>query len=213
MKRTRILLADDHAVVIEGLRRILERPEFEIVGAVSDGHALVKSAAVLQPDITITDLAMPLLNGIEAAGQMRKQNPQSKIIFLTMHPEELFVRQALAAGGCGYVLKSSAGDELITAINDALDGRVYVTESIAGALKQSLQTELPAGQSPIDELTHRQREVLQLLADGRQAKEIAATLNVSPKTVEFHKYRLMDVLGIRTIAQLARYAAKNGIVE
>lgn len=213
MKRTRILLADDHAVVIEGLRRILERSEFEIVGAVGDGHALVKSAAVLQPDITITDVVMPVLNGIEAAGQIRQLNPASKIIFLTMHAEEFFVRQALAAGGCGYVLKSSAGDDLITAINAALDGRVYLTESLARALKKSLQAGPVAGKSPIDELTHRQREVLQLLAEGCQAKEIAASLNVSPKTVEFHKYRLMDVLGVRTIAQLARYAAKNGIVE
>lgn len=213
MKGTRILLADDHAVVIEGLRRILELPEFEIVGAVSDGHALVKSAAVLQPDIIIADVAMPLLNGIEAAGQIRQQSPESKIIFLTMHPEEPFVRQALAAGGCGYVLKSSAGDELITAINEVLDGRVYVTESITEALKQSPRVGPKADRSPIDELTDRQREVLQLLAYGLQGKEIAATLNVSPKTVEFHKYRLMDVLGIRTIAQLARYAAKNGIVE
>lgn len=208
MKRLRILLADDHAVVIEGLRRILERRDFEVVGAVADGRALVEAAAALQPEITVTDIAMPLLNGIEAARQIRQHNPQAKIIFLTMHPEVIYARQALAAGGCGYVLKSSAGDELITAIDEAARGRVYITESIAQETACR-----PSGASPLEGLTRRQREVLQLLAEGRQAKEIAATLNVSPKTVEFHKYRLMDVLGVHTTAELARYAAKNGMVE
>ena len=208
MKRLRILLADDHAVVIEGLRRILERRDFEVVGAVADGRALVEAAAALQPEITVTDIAMPLLNGIEAARQIRQHNPQAKIIFLTMHPEVIYARQALAAGGCGYVLKSSAGDELITAIDEAARGRVYITESIAQEVAFR-----PSGASPLEGLTRRQRDVLQLLAEGRQAKEIAATLNVSPKTVEFHKYRLMDVLGVHTTAELARYAAKNGMVE
>ncbi len=209
MKRLRILLADDHAVVIEGLRRILERRDFEIVGAVADGHALVEAVGALQPDITVTDIAMPLLNGIEAARQIRQENPQAKIIFLTMHPEVIYARQALAAGGCGYVLKSSAGDELITAIDEAVQGRVFITGSIA----QEVASRPTASTSPLEGLTRRQREVLQLLAEGRQAKEIAATLNVSPKTVEFHKYRLMDVLGVHTTAELARYAAKNGLVE
>jgi DNA-binding NarL/FixJ family response regulator len=209
MKRITILLADDHAIVIEGLRRILARKQFKIVGAVSDGHALVKAAHELKPDITITDIAMPLLNGIEAARQIRGHNPQAKIIFLTMHPEVIYARQALSAGGSGYVLKTSAGDELVTAINEALAGRVYVTESIARAVDAGAAS----GASRLDNMTRRQREVLQLLAEGRQAKEIAATLNLSPKTVEFHKYRLMDVLGVRTIAELARYAAKNGLVE
>jgi len=209
MKRITILLADDHAVVVEGLRRILARKQFKIVGAVGDGHALVKAARELKPDIIITDIAMPLLNGIEAARQIRGHNPQAKIIFLTMHPEVIYARQALSAGGSGYVLKTSAGDELVTAINEAVAGRVYVTESIA----QAVEAGAASGASPLDNMTRRQREVLQLLAEGRQAKEIAATLNLSPKTVEFHKYRLMEVLGVRTIAELARYAAKNGLVE
>jgi DNA-binding NarL/FixJ family response regulator len=209
MKRIRILLADDHAVVVEGLRRILARKQFRIVGAVGDGHALVKAARELKPDVIITDVAMPLLNGIEAARQIRGQDPDSKIIFLTMHPEVIYARQALAAGGAGYVLKTSAGDELVTAIDAALAGRIHVTESIA----QAEQARAAAGASPLDNMTPRQREVLQLLAEGRQAKEIAATLNLSPKTVEFHKYRLMDVLGVRSVAELVRYAAKNGVVD
>jgi DNA-binding NarL/FixJ family response regulator len=211
MKRTRILLADDHAVVLEGLRRILHRREFEIVGAVGDGRAVVKGAAELKPDIIITDVAMPLLNGIEAARQIHEQNPDCKIIFLTMHPEVIYAEQALKAGARGYVLKSSAGDELIRAINEALGGRVYVTKSIARAVADALQGR-HGNRSPVDLLTRRQREVLQLLAEGRQAKEIAATLNISPKTVEFHKYRLMEALGVGTVAELARYAAKTGIV-
>lgn len=204
-----ILLADDHAVVLEGLRRILDRPKFKIVGAVTDGRALVQAAADLHPDIIITDVAMPLLNGIEAARQILQQNPQARVIFLTMHPEVIYARQALAAGGCGYVLKSSAGEELLSAIDAAVHGRVY----IAQAIKQALEAPVISGRSVIDGLTFRQREVLQLLAEGRQAKEIAATLKLSPKTVEFHKYRIMETLGVRTVAELARYAAKHGIVE
>ncbi|MGO8937803.1 MAG: response regulator [Mycobacterium sp.] len=199
-------------VVIEGLRRILDRPEFEIVGAVSDGRALVQAAADLEPDLIITDVAMPSLNGIEAASQISQQNQKSKIIFLTMHPEVVYARQALAAGGCGYVLKSSAGEELVTAIHDVLDGRVYVAKSIAQAVQQALEAR-PMSSRSIDGLTVRQREVLQLLAEGRQAKEIAVTLKLSPKTVEFHKYRIMETLGVRTVAELARYAVKHGIVE
>jgi DNA-binding NarL/FixJ family response regulator len=212
MKRLRILLADDHAVVIEGLRRILDRPEFEIVGAVSDGRALVQAAADLEPDLIITDVAMPSLNGIEAARQISRQNQKSKIIFLTMHQEVIYAQQALAAGGCGYVLKSAAGEELVAAIHDVLDGRVYMAKSIAQAVQQALDAR-PMSSRGVDGLTGRQREVLQLLAEGRQAKEIAVTLKLSPKTVEFHKYRIMQTLGVRTVAELARYAVKQGIVE
>jgi DNA-binding NarL/FixJ family response regulator len=212
MKTLRLLLADDHAIVLEGLRRILDGPRFEIVGAVTDGRALLQAAAELHPDVIITDVAMPLLNGIEAVRQIVRQNQKSKIIFLTMHPEVIYASQALAAGGCGYVLKSSAGEELITAINEALDGRVYVAKSIAQAVKRAVETRSISCRSAVDGLTRRQREVLQLLAEGRQAKEIAVTLNLSPKTVEFHKYRIMETLGVHTVAELARHAAKHGIV-
>ncbi|HVB79368.1 MAG TPA: response regulator transcription factor [Candidatus Binataceae bacterium] len=213
MKRLRILLADDHAVVIEGLRRILDRPEFEVVGVASDGWALLKTAARLQPDVIITDIAMPSLNGIEAVRKIHEQNQKPKIIFLTMHPELAYATAAFAAGASGYVLKSAAGEELISAISDVLDGRTYISKQIAPSMEHAREVGPGKHRGAIDGLTHRQREVLQLLAKGLQAKEIAATLNVSSKTVEFHKYRIMDALELRTVADLTRYAVKHGIVE
>ena len=212
MKRSTVLIADDHAVVVEGLRRMLERPEFEVVGAARDGRALLQAAAQLQPDVIIADVAMPLLNGIDAVREIHKQNRKPKIIFLTMHPETAYATAALAAGASGYVLKSAAGEELINAIHDVLDGWTYVSKSIAKSVERALEIRSMKNQSPIDLLTHRQREVLQLLAEGKQAKEIAAVLNLSPKTVEFHKYRIMDLLGVHTVAGLARHAQKWGIV-
>jgi len=208
----RILLADDHSVVLEGLRRILNRPEFEVVGAVTDGRALVEAAANLRPDVIIADVSMPSLNGIEAARQICKLNPKSKIIFLTMHPEAIFAVQAMSAGASGYVLKNAAGDELITAIREVLEGRTYVTPSLAEPVMHALQARRKGSQGTTDRLTSRQREVLQLLAEGRTPKEIAAVLNVSYRTVEFHKYRIMETLGLRTVAALAAYAARQGIV-
>ncbi|MGP0073869.1 MAG: response regulator [Bryobacteraceae bacterium] len=212
MKLCRLLLADDHDIVIEGLRRVLDHPDIEIVGVVKDGRALVRAAREKQPDIIIADITMPLLNGIEAARQIRKNNSNAKIIFLTMHPDVTFATEALAAGGSGYVLKSSAGDELLTAIQDVTKGHIYVTKSIAEAVKHGLSSRSSTWRSPLDKLTSRQREVLQLLAEGLHVKEIAVKLNVSPRTVEFHKYRIMDELGLRTAAEIARYAARHGIV-
>ncbi len=211
MKRTTILLADDHAVVIEGLRRILDGPRFEIVAAVADGRALVQAVGQFSPDIIIADIAMPMLNGIEAVRQIRNQNRTAKIIFLTMHTEPIYAVEALRAGASGYVLKSSAGAELVTAIREVLNGGVYVAKSIAEPVKHALEAR-PAPGRTATALTSRQRQVLQLLAEGRQAKEIAVVLNVSPKTVEFHKYRIMDILGVRTMAELARFAVKHRIV-
>jgi DNA-binding NarL/FixJ family response regulator len=212
MKRWRLLLADDHAIVIEGLRRVLDHPDLEIVEVVNDGRALVRAAERTQPDMIVADITMPLLNGIEAARQIRKSNPGVKIIFLTMRQDVAFATEALAAGGSAYVLKNSAGDELLTAIREVAQGRVYVTKSIAEPVKQRLSGRSLTWRSPLDQLTSRQREVLQLLAEGLQVKEIAAKLHVSPRTVEFHKYRIMDELGLRTVAELATYAARHGIV-
>lgn len=212
MKRSRILLADDHAVVIEGLRRILGHLEFEVVGAVSDGRALLHAAARLQPDAIIADIAMPLLNGIDAAREIHKQSPRTKIIFLTMHSETVYATAALAAGASGFVLKSAAEEEMISAIREALAGRIYISKTIAKSVKRAREVRTAHDGSAVDGLTRRQREVLQLLAEGRQAKEIAVALNVSPKTVEFHKYRIMDTLGVRTVVDLTRYALKRGIV-
>ena len=212
MKRSTILLADDHAVVIEGLRRILDRRDFKVVGVVADGRALLQAAARLKPDLIVTDIAMPLLNGIDAAREILAHNRKTKIIFLTMHPEVAYASAALAAGASGYVLKSAAGEELVGAIREVLKGRTYISETIAESVARAREIRPTKERSAIDGLTGRQREVLQLLAEGRQAKEIAALLKLSPKTVEFHKYRIMDILGVRTVADLARYAVKHGIV-
>jgi DNA-binding NarL/FixJ family response regulator len=210
--RCKILLGDDHGVVLEGLRRILDRPGFEILDAVKDGRALVEATAKLHPDVVIADISMPLMNGVEAARQIRKHTPGSKIIFLTMHPEATYAVEAMSAGGSGYVLKDTAGEELVTAIQEVLHGRLYVTPSLAELVMQALQSRRKNPRRALDRLTPRQREVLQLLAEGRTPKQIAAILHMSSRTVEFHKYGIMERLGFRTIAELAGYAVKRGIV-
>ncbi len=212
MKRSTILLADDHGVVIEGLRRMLDRPEFEVVEAVADGRAMKEAISRLHPDIIIADVAMPLLNGIDAAREILARNPGSKIIFFTMHSEVAYATAALAAGASGYVVKSAAGEELVKAIRAALNGRTYISTAIADAVERAREVSSAGDPSAIDGLTSRQREVLQLLAEGRQVKEVAALLKISPKTAEFHKYRIMDALGVHTVADLTRYAVKHGIV-
>jgi DNA-binding NarL/FixJ family response regulator len=212
MKRWRLLLADDHAIVIEGLRRVLDHPNLEIVGVVNDGRSLLRATKEIQPDIIISDVTMPLLNGIEAARQIRKSSPNVRILFLTMHPDVTFATEALAAGGSGYVLKSSGKDELLTAIREVMKGHIYVTKSIAEAVKHGLSSRSNTWRSPLDKLTSRQREVLQLLAEGLPVKEIAFKLNVSSRTVEFHKYRIMDELGLHSAAELGRYAVRHGMV-
>lgn len=211
MKSRRVLLADDHAIVIEGLRRILQS-DFEIVGAVADGHALVAAAESLRPDIIVADISMPLLNGIEATRQIRKNNQKVKIIFLTMHPDVTYAAVALGAGGSAYVLKSSAGAEILEAIQEALSGRTYVTPSIDRALVQAEMARAGHRDELQFKLTSRQREVLQLIAEGRTSKEIAGILLVSARTIEFHKYRMMEALALRTTAELIQHALKAGIV-
>jgi DNA-binding NarL/FixJ family response regulator len=213
MKRSTVLIADDHAVVVEGLRRILDRPEFDVVGVANNGRELLRAAVELRPDVIVSDVAMPLLNGIDAAREIHKQHRKTKIIFLTMHPEPAYARAALASGASAYVLKSAAGEELINAIRTTLGGGTYVSKSIAETLERAQQIRPANGINPAEALTSRQREVLQMLAEGKQVKEIAAILGLSAKTVEFHKYRIMDVLGFRTVVDLARYAQKHGIVE
>lgn len=210
--QSRVLLADDHSVVLQGLRRILERPGFEVVGAVENGRALVEAEAKLSPDVIVADISMPLLNGIEALRQIRKQNPKAKVIFLSMHPEVIYAVEAMKAGARGYLIKSADDEELILAIEKVLAGEVYVTPSLEKPVLNRLRAPRMSARVPAHALTERQREVLQLLAEGKQAKEIAEILNVSTRTVEFHKYRIMETLGIRTVAGLAAYAAKHGIV-
>lgn len=209
--KKRMLLADDHKIVLEGLRSLLE-PEYEIVGAVEDGRELLAKAEELCPDVIIADISMPKLNGIEAVSQIKKTDSQIKVIFLTMHPDVSYAKRAFEAGASGYVLKHSASTELITAIEQALKGRTYVTPMIAGELMQFYKKETYIKDDITKKLTLRQREVLQLLAEGHSAKEIASILNISTRTVEFHKYRMMEELNINTTAELVQYAIKQGIV-
>ena len=212
MKRLRVLLADDHKIVLEGLRSLLE-PEFEIVGAVEDGRALVAEAKRLGPDVVVADISMPELNGIDAARQIRKMDARMKIVFLTMHADVSYAAEAFNAGAAGFVLKHSAPRELITAIREAMQGRTFVTPIIAGDLIDSYQKGSRQQGEMKAELSPRQREVLQLLAEGKSIKEVAAVLNISPRTAEFHKYRMMDQLKIKTSAELIQYAVKHGIIS
>jgi DNA-binding NarL/FixJ family response regulator len=210
MKRPRVLLADDHRVVAEGLRSLLE-PHFDVVGIVSDGRELVSTARAIDPDVVVVDVSMPSLNGIEAARQMRDANCRAKVVFLTMHREVTYAARALEAGASGFLLKHSAASELVTAIEEALKGGKYITPQIAGELLDSLRRGTPAGADALNELTPRQREVLQLVAEGRSAKEIAAALHISRRTAEFHKARLMEALGAHSTAELVQHAIRAGV--
>lgn len=211
MRPVTVLLADDHAIVTEGLRHVLE-PDFEVVGAVANGRELVAAALQLKPDVIVADVSMPLLNGIEAARHIRKTDRRVKIVFLTMHPDLVYASEAFQAGASAYVLKSSAGTEIVTAIREALRGRTFVTPSLD---QQSLNSQIQRDRSSptaLHGLPPRQREVLQLVAEGRGTKEIAEILKISARTVEFHRYRAMESLDLHTIAELVQYAIKHGLV-
>ena len=212
MRKTRILLADDHQIVLEGLKNLLE-PEFEIVGTVEDGRALVSQALKLHPDVIVVDISMPLLNGIEAVRQIKKIDEQSKIIFLTMHPDVTYATSAFDAGASGYVLKNSASRELVTAIKAAVQGKTYGTPIIAGELIQTYKDSHPAEDVIAGKLTDRQREILHLVVDGYSAKEIANMLSISPRTVETHKYNMMQELNLKTTADLIKFAIKNNLTS
>jgi DNA-binding NarL/FixJ family response regulator len=209
MRKPRILLADDHALVLEGFRRILEG-HYELVGTVGDGRALLEAAKTMHPDIVILDISMPLLNGIDAAAQLKKICPKAKIIIVTMHADTDYVRSAFEAGASAYVLKRSAVDELEQAIRAVLEGHSYITPLIT---KELVDVFLATGSEKSGGLTPRQREVLQHLAEGRTAKEIANLLNITSRTVEFHKGQIMDHLNLRTTADLIKYALTHGIVS
>jgi DNA-binding NarL/FixJ family response regulator len=212
MKALRVLLADDHAIVLEGLRHILE-PEFEIVGEVGDGRSLVSVALMFRPEIIITAISLPLLNGIEAAREIRRINRKVRIIFLTMHADASYAVEALDAGGSAYILKSAAVAEILLAIREVLNGRVFVSPSINKEVLRVQMERTGRRDEAQTGLTPRQREVLRLLAEGKSLKEVAAALEISVKTVEFHKYRIMNQLGIRTNAEMTKYAVKVGVTH
>lgn len=208
MKRKRILLADDHKFITEGLKNLLE-PDFDVIGIVSDGKALVQEVARLKPDVIVVDISMPRLNGIEAIRQIAEQKIQARIIVLTMHSDITYATRALEAGATGYVLKHSAPQELLHAIEASLVGKKFITKKI----KDELDKVPVSRKDPIRKLTARQREVLQLLTEGHSAKQVGDVLNISPRTVEFHKYKIMEELGIYNSAELVHYAIKLGIVN
>jgi DNA-binding NarL/FixJ family response regulator len=212
MSKTRVLLADDHTIVAEGLRSLLEG-EFEFVGTVGDGRALLDAARNLKPDVIVADISMPLLNGLDAARQLKRDGVAAKIVFLTMHSEAQLAAEAFRAGASGYVLKSSAGEELIAAIHEVAKGRAYVTPLITKDVLSFLIGAARQGRQPAVKLTPRQREVLQLVAEGRTMKEVASILNISARTVESHKYDMMESLGVQTNAELVQYAIKIGLVS
>ena len=208
--RRRVLLADDHTLLLEAFEKLLE-PDFTVVGAVSDGRALLAAAAELKPDVIVLDIAMPLLNGLDAARQIKKTMPAIKLIFLTMNEDPNLASEAFRIGASGYLLKTSAASELPKAINEALCGRSYVTPHITQGMMESF-IRRPGDDRDAPQLTHRQREVLPLLAEGRSMKEAAKILKITPRTVAFHKYRLMDQLHLKTNADLIQFAIKEGMI-
>lgn len=209
MSAPRVLLADDHALLLGAFEKLLA-DECDIVGQVSDGRALVAAAERLKPDLVILDISMPLLNGLDAGRQIKQKLRNTKLIFLTMNEDADLAAEAFRAGASGYVLKRSAASELVAAIREVMQGRSYVTPLVTEGLVGSLinADERKAG----GDLTLRQREVLQLLAEGRSMKEIAGVLNLTPRTVAFHRYRMMEQLKIKSTAELIQYAVKHHIV-
>ena len=212
MPKTKLLLADDHPLILEGLRRILEQG-FELVGTVRDGRELLAAAERLKPDVALVDIAMPGLNGVEATRRIHETQPRIKVVMVSQQTDRNYVRAAFQAGATAYVCKQSAADDVVHAVQEALAGRFYISESLAKTVPAgSFDPERNPGYLFGSELTPRQREVLQLIAEGKTAKEIADALNVSPRTVEFHKASIMDELGVRSTAELTRYALANGIL-
>ena len=207
MTRPRILMADDHLMLLEAFKALLQS-DFDVVGTVTDGRALLEEFTRLNPDVVLLDVAMPLLNGLDAGRQLKAQRRSVKLIYLTMNPDPDLAGEALRLGASGYVLKSSAAQELKQAIQEALRGRSYITplitRDVVGSLIQQRATR--------PELTARQREVLQLLAEGKSMKEVAAILDLTPRTVAFHKYRMMEQLRLKTSAELVTFAVREGVV-
>jgi DNA-binding NarL/FixJ family response regulator len=207
--RPRVLLADDHRLLREAFARLLE-PDCEVVGAVGDGRALLDAAPQLRPDVVVLDIAMPQLNGLDAARQLLRVLPGVKVIILTMNEDPEIAAEAFRIGASGYLLKNSAASELLQAIQEVTRGRSYVTPLVTRELVESFIHPRGSGAKPT-ELSPRQREVLQLLAEGHTMKEIATTLKITPRTVAFHKYSMMDLLGLKSNAELIQYAFQNRI--
>jgi len=203
MRRNTILLADDHAIVTEGLARLLRDHEFDVVGAVGDGQALIDAAKRLRPDVIVTDLSMPGLSGLDVLARLKSEGIDSKVIVLTMHKDADLATVAMRGGASGFLLKESAGTELLAAIRQALQGGVYLTAALTRDVMERMTGSSGASEP---QLTVRQRDVLRLIVKGQRMKEIAANLGLSARTVETHKYEMMETLGLHSTAELVRYA-------
>jgi DNA-binding NarL/FixJ family response regulator len=206
MKQPSVLLADDHRIVVDGIRSLL-KDDFDLVDVVTDGLALVESVRRLRPDVVITDLAMPQMNALDALRELSRLGIQTRLIVLTMHADAQLATEAFRLGASGYLLKNSAGEELLMAIREVLAGRAYLTPLITRDVIAAMTTSGRADRAPRP--TVRQRQVLRLIAEGKRVKEIATILNVSPRTVETHKYEMMHVLGVRSMAELIQYVLRN----
>lgn len=211
MTNPRVLIADDHRLMAEGLKRLLA-PHFEIVGVVGDGQELLAAAEQSHPDVAVVDIAMPRLNGLQAIPRLLEVSPRTRVVVITMHGEPSYARSALREGAMGFVLKASAPDELIAAIRSAMAGRTFVSAEVAPEIEGPGGLS-GRGRSAGEPLTRRQTEILRLLAAGKSGKEIASLLAISIRTVEFHKYKLMESLGLHSVAELVRYALDQGIVS
>jgi DNA-binding NarL/FixJ family response regulator len=208
-RRATVLIADDHRIVMEGLVSLLKE-DFDVVGAVGDGPSLLESARILRPEVVVTDISMPGLSGLDVLSRIREDHPTCKIIVLTMHDDAEMAARALRDGASGFLLKQAAGEELVTAIREALQGHVYLSPALTRNVMARMAAPVPEGGA---QLTPRQREVLRLIAEGHRMKEIAAILDLSTRTVETHKYEMMQALGLHSTAELVRYAIQHRLIS
>lgn len=207
---TRIVLADDHVLVRQGLKSLLERENFQVIAEASDGQEAVKLIETHHPDIAIMDISMPILNGIDAARGLSRSAPKTKVILLTQHEEEQYIHEALEAGVKGYVLKNQVANDLIQAIRQVGRGEFYLSPGISRAVMEAFRNK---SERPADPLTARERQVLQLIAEGKSTKDTASVLGISVKTAESHRMRLMQKLDIHETASLVRYAVRRGLIQ
>lgn len=210
MQKPTVLIADDHTMIVDAFRKLLE-PHYKIVATVPDGRSLLEKAPELKPDVIIVDIGMPCLNGLAAGQRLRQAIPKTKLVYVTMNQDGDLASEALRSGASAYLLKSSAGSELLKAIDEALRGRKYVTPLVKQAMEESF-IRSPKPKTPEKKLTPRQIEVLQLLAEGRLMKEVAGILGLTPRTVAFHKYRIMETLGIHSNAELIKFAVTHHVL-
>jgi len=209
MTKPSVLIADDHTLIVEAFRKLLE-PQYEVVATVADGRALLDVASRVRPDVIVVDVGMPLLNGLAAGQRLKKSMPKVKLVYVTMNEDPDVAAEAVESGASVYLLKSSAAEELLKGIHQALKGGSYITPRVRRAMDESF-IRSPIRRAVPKKLTTRQMEVLQLLAEGRSMKEVAAVLDLTPRTVAFHKYRIMEVIGAKSNAELIQFAFKNHI--